>query len=339
MISKIRNYNIIRVVFYILLFASTFIFLNYAKYISESGGTEDLSSIELVKEEDGGIEIVDNNYFTFNKRYSINPEKEINKDKRVVEENNNDEVKAVYYTVKKGDTLYEIAKAIGQDIDVIVANNPEVKDGKIFVNQKLKILSENSIEYTVKKGDTLIEISKKYEVKLADILLKNNLDDTRIYVGQKLFLQNPNLDAVINPERYEFNRKYRDFKVAMKWPIRFEGVTSPFGQRFHPVLKKYIIHKGVDLRAGNGTNLYAPEDGKIIFANYMSGYGRLIKIKHSDGYSTRMAHLSKIYVKNGQTVKSGDLIGKTGQSGRVTGPHLHFEVRKNGVALDPMRFR
>jgi murein DD-endopeptidase MepM/ murein hydrolase activator NlpD len=120
-------------------------------------------------------------------------------------------------------------------------------------------------------------------------------------------------------------------------PIKYTGITSPQGNRFHPVLKRYIYHAGVDLRA-HFIPLYASKEGKVTFAGTMNGYGKIIIIQHSGGYETRYGHLDKIGVRKGQYVKTGELIGKTGQSGRVTGPHLHFELRKNGKALNPMKY-
>ena len=129
-------------------------------------------------------------------------------------------------------------------------------------------------------------------------------------------MPNPNLDFAI--ASYKSNGKKssssNSFKSNLKWPTTYRGVTSKFGQRMHPVLKKYLMHKGVDLRASEGTTLYAPSDGKVSYAGYMNGYGKLIEIKHSNGYSTRMAHNSVINVKVGQYVKKGQVIGKTGKT-------------------------
>ena len=120
-------------------------------------------------------------------------------------------------------------------------------------------------------------------------------------------------------------------------PVKWAGVTSPFGKRFHPVLKRYIQHAGIDMRA-RYVPLMASRDGTVVFAGYMTGYGKIIKINHGSGYETRSAHLEKMYVKVGDKVKSGQVIGQTGMTGRVTGPHLHFEIRKNGKANNPMNY-
>ena len=92
------------------------------------------------------------------------------------------------------------------------------------------------------------------------------------------------------------------------------------------------------LRARHGTPILATADGVVIHADWLSGYGRLIKIKHEFGIETRYAHLAKIRVKVGQRVSRGDHIGDMGNSGRSTGTHLHYEIRMNGRALNPMKF-
>ncbi|MBQ3437086.1 MAG: M23 family metallopeptidase, partial [Fusobacterium sp.] len=103
------------------------------------------------------------------------------------------------------------------------------------------------------------------------------------------------------------------------------------------VLKRYILHTGVDLKA-KYIPLRAAQDGVVSFVGYMNGYGKIIIIKHNSGYETRYAHLSVMSTKVGERVKKGELIGKTGASGRVTGPHLHFEIRRNGTPLNPMKY-
>jgi len=125
--------------------------------------------------------------------------------------------------------------------------------------------------------------------------------------------------------------------VGFAYPVRYAGVSSPFGNRYHPVLKRYILHTGVDLVA-KYVPLRAAKAGVVTFAGNMSGYGKIIIIRHDNGYETRYAHLSVISTNVGEHVNQGDLIGKTGNSGRTTGAHLHFEIRHNGVPKNPMKY-
>ena len=116
-------------------------------------------------------------------------------------------------------------------------------------------------------------------------------------------------------------------------------VENDFGMRMHPLLKIMRMHNGIDIKADVGTRVYAPGDGTVVFAGWQSGYGRTIEIDHGFGYKTKYAHLKEIDVKEGQKVKRGDLIALTGNSGSLsTGPHLHYEVRQNGIALNPQIF-
>lgn len=112
-------------------------------------------------------------------------------------------------------------------------------------------------------------------------------------------------------------------------------VTSQFGNRFHPVLKVYKLHTGMDLGVPSGTPVHAMADGEVIIAKYSSGYGNYVVINHGSGISTLYAHNSKLLVKVGDKVKGGQVISKSGNTGYSTGPHLHFEVRKNGTPINP----
>jgi murein DD-endopeptidase MepM/ murein hydrolase activator NlpD len=121
-------------------------------------------------------------------------------------------------------------------------------------------------------------------------------------------------------------------------PIRHARITSGFSyRRWHPILKRYRPHHGTDFGARRGTPLLAVNDGKVIFAGWMGGYGRVVKIKHAGGYVSLYAHQSRIRVKRGQHVKKGQIIGYVGSSGRSTGPHLHFGLMKNGRWINPMK--
>ncbi len=116
-------------------------------------------------------------------------------------------------------------------------------------------------------------------------------------------------------------------------------IGDRFGMRSHPILKIRRMHTGIDILVNNGENIYAPGDGIVVKANNRSGYGKTIEIDHGHGYTTLYAHLSKLKVKQGQSVKRGDLLGLSGETGSLaTGPHLHYEVKHNGVHLNPKNF-
>jgi murein DD-endopeptidase MepM/ murein hydrolase activator NlpD len=125
-------------------------------------------------------------------------------------------------------------------------------------------------------------------------------------------------------------------------PVRKEDLTrmaSGYGWRSDPFTKARKMHRGMDFTAPTGTPVYAAGNGKILKAdNTASGFGEHIEIDHGYGYSTIYAHLSKYNVKAGQKVKRGDLIGFVGNTGRSSGPHLHYEVHKNGQPINPINF-
>jgi murein DD-endopeptidase MepM/ murein hydrolase activator NlpD len=108
--------------------------------------------------------------------------------------------------------------------------------------------------------------------------------------------------------------------------------------RTDPFRRRPAMHTGIDFRAPTGQPARATAGGTVISAGYNRGYGNMVEIDHGNGLTTRFAHLSKVLVKKGQTIAKGDTVGQTGSTGRSTGPHLHYEVRVNGRAIDPMTF-
>src|SRR5690606_29624877 len=113
---------------------------------------------------------------------------------------------------------------------------------------------------------------------------------------------------------------------------------SGFGSRMHPIYKIHKMHSGIDFAAPKGTKVYATGNGKVIAASSDHGYGKHIEIDHGYGYKTVYAHLTRFAVKKGKKVKRGDLIGFVGSTGSSTGPHLHYEVIKNGKPVNPVNF-
>ena len=121
------------------------------------------------------------------------------------------------------------------------------------------------------------------------------------------------------------------------WPVQGK-ISSGYGYRIHPILKRKILHTGIDVAAPNGTPVKAAGPGEVLFDGWLRGYGRVIILDHGRDYSTLYAHLSASLVKEGQVVKAGATIGRVGKTGNVTGYHLHFEVRKGSYVQNPLDY-
>jgi murein DD-endopeptidase MepM/ murein hydrolase activator NlpD len=121
-------------------------------------------------------------------------------------------------------------------------------------------------------------------------------------------------------------------------PAPNKSISSRFGNRIDPFFGRLALHAGVDFEARTGDDVKSTGAGKVIFAGTSGGYGKMVEIEHNKSFTTRYGHLSKISVSNGDMVTAGDVIGKAGSTGRSTGPHVHYEVRRNNRAIDPMRF-
>ncbi len=139
-------------------------------------------------------------------------------------------------------------------------------------------------------------------------------------------------------KRYEYNKARFTHLPAIK-PMEGYYSINGFGMRVHPVLRVYRMHEGIDIINDVGTNIYATGDGVVRFAGRtQGGYGTVVDISHGYGYSSLYAHLSKVLVRPGQRVHRGELLGKSGRSGLVSGPHLHYEIRLNGRKQNPVDY-
>jgi Rod binding domain-containing protein len=125
--------------------------------------------------------------------------------------------------------------------------------------------------------------------------------------------------------------------VSFDYPVRGR-ISSGFGNRFHPIDKVIKFHTGLDIAVPKGSRVNAAATGTVVFAGPKGGYGNLVVIRHPDGKETRYGHLEKLMVSEGENVTSGQQIALSGSTGKSTGPHLHFEIRENGKALNPLKF-
>ena len=138
--------------------------------------------------------------------------------------------------------------------------------------------------------------------------------------------------------RYQFNTSLFAHLPAIK-PMEGYYSVNGFGMRIHPVLRVYRMHEGLDVINDVGTKVFATGDGQVLYAGRtQGGYGTVVEISHGYGYSTLYAHISSVMVRPGQTVHRGELIARSGRSGLVSGPHLHYEVRLNGRKQNPVDY-
>ena len=238
-------------------------------------------------------------------------------------------IDGLYYKLEKNDTLAKIAKKYGISVvDIVDYNNinpKKLKAGSTIFLKGVTLQKYKDVEGRLIAAQQAKEDKKKN---------KNKEKPEKPPKGAKGSAPPP---PPTPQDDDDGGRSAAYSGAGFAYPVRYAGVSSPFGNRFHPVLKRYILHTGVDLVA-KYVPLRAAKSGVVTFAGNMSGYGKIIIIRHDNGYETRYAHLSVISTNVGEHVNQGDLIGKTGNSGRTTGAHLHFEIRQNGVPKNPMKY-
>jgi murein DD-endopeptidase MepM/ murein hydrolase activator NlpD len=161
-------------------------------------------------------------------------------------------------------------------------------------------------------------------VAATDATLSHALHEANQFLSTK-----PTLDLLSTPE---------ESGPGLIWPISSTVITSDFGRRNDPIHGRRRAHQGVDVRADEGTPVYAAAPGRVELTDYSSRTGLFVRIDHGNEVFTRYAHLSEVSVAPGERVAAGQIIGRSGATGRVTGPHLHFEVNEGGKPQDPLSY-
>jgi len=220
-----------------------------------------------------------------------------------------------------------------------IASNPSVdikkETGSINLVSIFSNSYKTSLDFTaLRKGDNLVMIyEQKYRLgkrfsmpTLKAAMVETNKRPHYIYL---------NVD-----DRYYDKKGVQIESMLLARPVKYGRISSRFTKRrFHPILKRWKAHLGIDYAARRGTPIVAAANGRISHVGRMGSYGKLIKIRHKDGYETRYAHMKSYRrgMKRGKKVRKGQTIGYVGTTGRSTGPHLHFELRKNGRAINPSK--
>ena len=239
-------------------------------------------------------------------------------------------VKYEEYTIGEGENLTTISRKIGVNLDTLVSVNKITNANKLKPGQKIIIPNRNGLLYTIKQNENIEEVASKYDIQLNRILAFNKIDEiSDIEIGDDIFLPGA---------KYTLDERIEKFGQMFSLPVTVTRISSLFGYRVHPITKARTKHTGVDIPGSLNTPVYAARKGKVIFAGYSGGYGNLVIVRHDKGYTTYYGHLNKITTKIGANVGVGVMIGRMGSTGNSTGSHLHFEVRRNGEALNPIDF-
>lgn len=240
----------------------------------------------------------------------------------------------ITYTVQSGDNVSGIAEQFGVSVETVLWNNGNLEDNPDYLSMGdvLTILPVSGVYHTVAKGDTLESIAAQYKVEASAIASYegNYLQEPyTITVGQKLIVPG--------------GRKPYTVRHVVAWsgavPAGAKRGTGVFGWPMTGFISQryYDYHQAIDIAAPKGTPIKAADSGYVaIVGRSDTGYGLYVLIDHSNGFQTLYAHFSVIYVEVGQSVGKGQTIGLCGSTGKSTGPHVHFEIKLNGVRRNPL---
>ncbi|MBE0449332.1 MAG: peptidoglycan DD-metalloendopeptidase family protein [Clostridia bacterium] len=213
------------------------------------------------------------------------------------------------------------------------------------LKEQRDIIEQKKVELEIIKDDLLAlfknKITKQNELNVA---LNNLIAYKKELINDEVALVEME-DALLD-EANKLTEIIKNLELAatyvggeMMWPVPGHYmITSPFGNRLHPISKQYKMHTGIDIAGPRGTPIVAAQTGTVVYANWFGSYGKAIIIDHGGGYTTLYAHNDSINVSVGSVVKKGDNIALLGSTGYSTGPHLHFEVRMNGEYVEPLTY-
>jgi murein DD-endopeptidase MepM/ murein hydrolase activator NlpD len=247
------------------------------------------------------------------------------------------------YTVKGGDSIGRIAAEFGVSVATILHENKLSETDYIKPGQTLKILPTTGLKHEVKDGETLDAISKKYQVNLEIILEYNGIEiPDDIHPGEVIIIPDGKIElpktqatriasySLVDVQRASVPTEFTGGAEFM-WPLSTRNVTQYYWSR----------HRALDISNGQRPQYWASEAGVVELSGWQGAYGLTIIVNHGNGFQTRYAHSSELYVAAGDRVERGQIIGRVGNTGRVygaTGNHIHFELIKNGVKLDPVPY-
>ena len=259
----------------------------------------------------------------------------------LVDENTLDQKKDLSAVLLQRDVVASERDELKKQMSQMEEKLQEINDAQLDVFEKLRVISSKEVD---KLRSIFSEINvplKKHGLYFNPLANKR---DSRggVYIPEKSVINDKRIIDKIsqiykNVDDVEYYRQIVGCLPLGK-PVWSYWVTSHYGTRNDPFKGSKATHKGVDLASRTGNKIEVKAPGKVVRAEWVNGYGNMVMIDHGNGFETKYAHMNKIYVKKGQTVKYNEVIGEVGSTGRSTGPHLHYEVVYRGVSVNPMPF-
>lgn len=262
------------------------------------------------------------------------------------------------HVVQPGENFWVISIQYKIPINDLLKANPDIVPEKLQINQEVNLIVPKplivvvtmekatyieKIQYDVVYENSSLYYKDDYRTKVSGLygeleIVANVFKENGIEVNREILTET----RIKEPRTKVVYRGTKDPPPRIgtgtfdyPYDVSRGHVTSYFGMRYHPIYRDYRRHTGIDIGLPTGSYIYAADGGRVTFTGSKGGYGTTIMIDHGENITTLYAHLSKIYVKVGDMVFKGEKIGASGNTGVTTGPHLHFEVRKNGIPIDP----
>ena len=244
-----------------------------------------------------------------------------------------------FIKIKKGDNFWTLSKKHKVNIDTMIGANPHWNDLLARLDQEVVIPNQKGVIHFIQDLDEVKKLSKTYDVHKDNIIIQK-LPPFYEYFYKFLSNNEPIAVFIKNTKpstNFMTNSLAKRFEIREMFRSPLSGrYSSTYGRRIHPIFRTRGFHNGLDIAVPNGRRVGAARKGKVISAGWMGGYGKAIIIQHDKGYKTLYGHLSRIFVRPGQHVSSGRIIGRAGSTGWSTGPHLHFTIWKHNRLKNPM---
>jgi murein DD-endopeptidase MepM/ murein hydrolase activator NlpD len=233
------------------------------------------------------------------------------------------ELKFYRYRVKKDDTFWKILAGTSSDMDTLISVNNLTSSMDISPGREIYIPNMRGIIFTNGNNSPPGAVAGAFRISEKYLLRANN---ESISGKNHIFIPLAKISSV---------EKTLFMGTGFISPLREARKTSGFGTRRDPFTRELKFHGGIDLACRPGTKIYAARSGRVSYVGYKGGYGLTVEVSHSHGYYSIYGHLSRILVRRGISVDTGTVLGLSGNTGRSTGPHLHFEVRRNSRPVNP----